>query len=108
MHAAGEMTSACIGAERYMAGLKAELGITERQSKAWAAYVAALQSNRERMEAAVPEHGPFGPVADRLAALAAMRQATSRLYARLSTPQRDRAGKVIPLCCQPPVLAAAA
>jgi hypothetical protein len=104
----GEKTSAYTGAEKYFAGLKAELGITEHQRGAWAAYAATMQSNRHRMEGAFAVDATFGTLADRLAALAAMWRTTSRLYACLNTSQRDRAGTLIPLCSQPVAQDAAA
>jgi hypothetical protein len=106
MHAAGEKTNAYTGAAKYLARLEAELGITERQAGAWAAYVAALQSNRHRMEGALGADAPFGGLTDRLAALAAMRRATARLCACLNGSQRERVGMLIPLCCQPVALEA--
>jgi hypothetical protein len=92
--------------EKHVAMLKAELGITQHQYEAWAAYVATVLSNRGRMEGA--RDAPFGSLADRLAALAAMQRASSRLYACLNTSQRDRAAGLLPLCCQPAELVAAA
>jgi hypothetical protein len=92
----------------FVAGLRAELGITESQSEAWAVYVAALGSNRERMERTASKDSPFGTTTERLANLAGMRQATSQLHARLTAAQRDRAIAVLPLCCQPVTPAAAA
>lgn len=87
IRAIGEKTRAGAGGERHVARLKAELGITQQECEAWAAYVAALLSNRRRMEGALA-HAPFGSLADRLAALTAMRRASSRLYACLSAATR--------------------
>jgi hypothetical protein len=106
MHAAGKKTNAYTGAEKYLARLEAELGITEHQRGAWAAYVATLQSNRDRMEGGLGGDAPFGALADRLAAVAAMRRATARLCACLNGSQRERVGMLIPLCCQPVALEA--
>lgn len=90
--------------DRYIASLKAGLRITESQSEAWAAFVDALQSNRERIQSAAGESAPFGAIADRLAALGAMRRVTSRLYVDFNASQREAAGRLLPLCCQPAIL----
>jgi hypothetical protein len=65
------------GQKRVAARLKAELDIRQHQYEAWAAYVANLQSNRQRMERTGNPDAPFGALADRLAALTAMRRASS-------------------------------
>jgi hypothetical protein len=95
-----EAASACMGPATHLSTLKAQLGITQNQSEAWAAYVAAVLSNRQRMEATLGADAPFGALADRLAALMVMRRAGSQLFGCLSTPQRIRAGVLLPLCCQ--------
>jgi hypothetical protein len=97
-----------MGPARYLAGLKAQLGITQHQSEAWTAYVAAVLPNRQRMEGAFGADAPFGALADRVAALMAMRRAGSQLHGCLSAPQRIRAGVLLPLCCQSIELKAAA
>jgi hypothetical protein len=84
------------------------MGITQHQYEAWEAYVGTVLSNRRRMEGALGADAPFGSLADRLAALAAMRRASARLYACLNASQRDRAAGLLPLCCQPAELVAAA
>jgi hypothetical protein len=103
-----QKTSACMGPATYLAGLKAQLDITQDQCEAWAAYVAVVLSNRQRMEDALDEDAPFGALADRLAALVAIRRAGSRVYACLNAAQRISAGVLLPLCCQGARLAAAA
>jgi hypothetical protein len=85
-------------ADAYMAGLGADLGITENQTAAWAEFAEVLRSNRRRMRA-VDSH-PFGAEQDRLAALVAMRQAARPLFARLNASQQQSARKLLPLCCQ--------
>jgi hypothetical protein len=95
------------GAGTYMAALGAELRLSGCQAEAWAEYIAVLQSNRERMEIGASADAPFGPVTERITALAAMRRAASQLDTRLSPSQRERAGELLPLCCETGARAAA-
>jgi hypothetical protein len=51
------------GAAAYVAGLKADLGISETQTAAWAGFAEALLCNRRRMQAVDTEADhPFGAV----------------------------------------------
>ena len=89
------------GAGAYMAGLKADLGITEDEAGAWAGFAEALWANRRRMQAVDAGDHPFGAEDDRRAALEVMRGAARPLFARLSVSQQQSARKLLPLCCQP-------
>jgi hypothetical protein len=91
----------------YVDGLRLELGITAAQSGAWERFADSLRANRKRMgtrqHADVGTRDPadtaFGPCQERLAALGAMRIATSQLLAVLTTSQRQKAEQLLPLCC---------
>jgi hypothetical protein len=88
------------GAEKYVARLRVELAITDAQAEAWGAFAEALRENRRRMQT-FDDAGdqPFGPVQDRLAALASMRRAAQDLLAVLERAQRRKAMQLLPLCC---------
>lgn len=93
------------GAESHLADLKVKLSITEAQMEGWAAFADALSANSRRMRS-VDDDGdhPFGPLQDRLAALASMRHAAARLFTMLSAAQRCSAIQLLPLCCVPQAL----
>ncbi len=92
------------GAERYVAGLEVELGITQDQAEAWASFAECLWANARRMRgAACAPDQPFGKLQHRLAAAAAMRLATEELFKLLAPAQRRSAARLLPLCCLPPV-----
>ena len=96
-----------LAASRYVDGLRLELGINAAQSAAWERFADSLRANRKRMgtrqHADVGTRDPadavFGPCQERLAALGAMRIATSQLLAVLTTSQREKAEQLLPLCC---------
>jgi hypothetical protein len=91
------------GAERYVAALKAELGITEDQAEAWAGFAECLWANARRMggPACAPDL-PFGRLQDRLAAAAAMKLASEELFKLFAPAQWRSAERLLPLCCLPP------
>jgi len=80
--------SAWMGPGTHLAGLKAELSITQNQSGAWGAYVATVLSNRQRMEVALGTDAPSEHLPP-LAALVAMRRAGSQLYGCLTIAARS-------------------
>lgn len=69
------------GAETYIAGLEAKLSIGPDQMEAWRAFADTLSRKACRMHSD-RDHSdePFGPLPDRLAALASMRRAADRLF----------------------------
>ncbi len=90
------------GADDYVAGLEAQLAISESQLQAWAGFAAALSANGRRMRSDNDEEDqPFGPLRDRLAALRSMRHAAAELFPVLSAAQQCRARQLLPLCCLP-------
>jgi len=93
--------AASSGADAYMAGLEANLGITENQAAVWSGFAEVLRSNRRRMQTVFADDHPFGVEHDRRAALEAMRRATRALFASLSASQQESARELLPLCCQP-------
>jgi hypothetical protein len=82
------------------ASLKAQLGITEDQSRAWAEFAATLSANRRRMQR-TDDEDPFGLVEDRLVALGSMRRAAGELFSVLRADQECKALQLLPLCCLP-------
>jgi hypothetical protein len=97
------------GAERYVADLQAKLAIGEGQMQPWAAFAGTLSANGRRMrDGDCSGDDPFGPLPDRLAALASMRQATEQLFATLTPGQQCTAARILPLCCLPPTVGLAA
>ena len=90
------------GAERYVAGLRAALAITEDQMEAWTAFAESLWANRQRMGTGdYAESLPYGALEDRLTALASMRHAAAELFAVLDAAQQRKALLSLPLCCLP-------
>lgn len=85
-------------------GLRAKLAITDGQMEAWAAYAEALLANDRRVRSFDDgEDHPFGPLEDRLAALASMRQAAVVLFSVLDATQQRKAMHLLPICCLPGV-----
>ena len=84
----------------YGASLKAQLGITEDQSRAWAEFAATLSANRRRMQR-TDDEDPFGLVEDRFVALGSMRRAAGELFSVLRADQQCKALQLLPLCCLP-------
>jgi hypothetical protein len=87
------------GAAGYVASLKAQLGITEDQLRAWAKFAATLSANSRRMQRTDDGAEPFGLLQDRLAALCSMRQAAAELLRVLNPAQQRKAFQILPLCC---------
>jgi hypothetical protein len=88
------------GEESYITGLKAKLAIAPDQAQAWGAFAAVLSANRHRVRSSnARSEGPFGPIAERLEALASMRGAGEQLLAVLDPVQRRGAVQALPLCC---------
>jgi hypothetical protein len=85
----------------YVASLKAELGITEHQLRAWGEFAAALSANSRRMQGTDDEDQPFGLIERRLAALDSMRRAARELFTVLRAGQQCKAFQLLPLCCLP-------
>jgi len=93
----------------YVGQLKRELGVAAGQGKAWASFAASLGANTQRMSATADTASQaaddcdlaFGGLQDRVAALAAMQIAAADLFAVLTPAQRDRAARLLPLCCLP-------
>jgi hypothetical protein len=85
-----------------IAGLEAELSISERQMKAWAGFAETLSANARRLDSVdgARDH-PFGRLPARLAALKSMRQAAAVLFSALDAAQQHRAMQLLPLCCLP-------
>ncbi len=92
-----------------VAFLKAELAISDAQSKVWASYAAALQKNLENMHASrmtmagnMSAQSPvdrldkhLATMESRLAALKEMRPALADLYAALSDTQKKTADQLL-------------
>ena len=85
-----------------IAGLEAELSISESQMKAWAGFAETLTANARRLDGVdgARDH-PFGRLPARLAALHAMRRAAAVLFSVLDAAQQHRAMQLLPLCCLP-------
>jgi hypothetical protein len=93
------------GAERHVADLREKLSIGEGQMQLWAAFADTLSANGRRMrDGNCSGDDPFGPLPDRLAALASMRHAAQQLFATLSPGQQRTAARILPLCCLPPTV----
>jgi hypothetical protein len=87
------------GTDTYVAGLEAKLSIGPDQMEAWGAFVDTLSANGCRMQSdGSHRHEPFGPLPDRLAALASMRCAAERLFGVLHPAQQCVAARELPLC----------
>lgn len=85
-----------------IAGLEAELSISESQMKAWAGFAETLSANARRLDSVdgTIDH-PFGRLPARLAALHSMRRAAAVLFSVLDGAQQHRAMQLLPLCCLP-------
>ena len=85
-----------------IAGLEAELSISESQMKAWAGFAETLSANARRLDSVdgARDH-PFGRLPARLAALKSMRQAAAVLFSLLDDAQQRKAAQLLPLCCLP-------
>jgi hypothetical protein len=91
-----------VGGNSYLAGLQAALGIADVQSPAWMMFAAAVSANNRRMQDTVTaKDEPFGPLAERLAALETIRRAAIALFAILDLSQQRKATQLLPLCCLP-------
>jgi LTXXQ motif family protein len=88
------------GAAGHLASLKAQLGITEDQSRTWAKFAATLSANRRTMQRNEMKD-PFGRVEDRLVALGSMRRAAGELFSVRRVDQQCKALQLLPLCCLP-------
>jgi hypothetical protein len=85
-----------------VAGLEAELSISESQMKAWAGFAETLSANARRLDSVDGgrDH-PFGCLPARLMALHSMRRAAAVLFSVLDPAQQRRAMQLLPLCCLP-------
>jgi hypothetical protein len=85
-----------------IAGLEAELSISESQMMAWAGFAETLSANARRLDGVngTKDH-PFGRLPARLAALHSMRRAAAVLFTVLDAAQQHRAMQLLPLCCLP-------
>jgi hypothetical protein len=98
-----------LGTYRYVDRLRTDLGITAAQSAAWEEFAASLRANGNRVHSSRDANAGtldvidvvFGPRRERLAALGAMKIAASELFAVLTSCQRHRAQRLLPLCCVP-------